>query len=142
MAAPGPRFGIPETGLCRLSDTEPVKTKAENVRRRDSRRRTDLADKRVLFCTLFGLCLRKHEVCDDAENQSAGNCRKGDLAEGEGKTADTGNQDYGNNEEVAVFFEVNIFDHLKTGNGDEAVKSHADTAHDAARNGVYESDER
>ncbi len=85
-----------------------------------------------LFCFFLVLHAAEHQVCQDAEDQSACNGSQGDFAEADGQTADTRDQDNGDDEEVAVVVEVNLLDHLQTGDCDETVQSDADAAHDAA----------
>ena len=94
--------------------------------------------------SLFSLgtvLLVENDIGDDAEDKSAGNGGKGNLAEGEGKAADTGNQDNGNNEQITVVIQIDLLNHLKTANCDEAVKRDAHAAHDAGGNGSKEGGE-
>lgn len=67
-----------------------------------------------LFCgvDLFGSFLGKKEVDQDAEDQSAGDGGNGDLTEGDGQTANAGDENDRCSEEVAVFFEVDFLEHL------------------------------
>ena len=62
-----------------------------------------------------------------------------ECAEIKHETADTENEDGAYNKEVVFFVKVNGLDHFKTGNSDEAVKSGADAAENAAGDGVNES---
>lgn len=58
--------------------------------------------------------LGKHCVSEDTKNQRASDGCDGDLTKGERKTADTGDEDRGNNKEVSVVAKVNLLDHLQT----------------------------
>lgn len=82
---------------------------------------------RNLCVVLSGLV--NHDVNKDAEDQRTSNACDGNLTEGKGQTADTGNQDNGNGKEVCVLLKVNVLDHLETGNRDESVQSHTNAAH-------------
>ena len=92
--------------------------------------------------TLLLICLAKHCIHDDAEDESGGDGSDGDLTEIEGEAADTADEDGGDDEQVAVLFEVDVLDHLETGDGDEAVEGDTDAAHDARRDGVNDRNER
>ena len=92
----------------------------------------------LFFFLLFG----KHEVGQYAEDQSAGDLRDRDLAEADCKTAYTGYEYDGYDEQIPVVLKVYLLDHLKTGYGYESVQSHTYAAHHAARYGVDECYER
>ena len=85
--------------------------------------------------------LIKNKVNDDTENESASDGGYLNCAEGYRKAADTRDEDNGNNEEVVVFAEVHLLDHLQTRNRNEAVKRNANTAHYAGRDRIDKSDE-
>ena len=87
---------------------------------------------------VFGLVLTKNDIGEDTEDECGGDAGDGDLTEVEGQTADAGDEDGSNYEEVAVLTQVNDLEHLQTRDGDEAVESDADTADDAGGNGVDE----
>lgn len=55
------------------------------------------------------------------------------------ESADTGNEYCADDEEVFVFAEVDVFEHLKTADCDETVKSEANAAHYAGRNGLQQA---
>ena len=103
-------------------------------------------DERAIGCfftgKLFVRALSEHHVGEDAEDQRASDGGQGNLAEGDRQTADTGDEDDGGNEQVLVSFQVDLLDHLKTADSDEAVQSHAHTTHDAGGDGVNECYER
>ncbi len=90
---------------------------------------------------LVFLSLGEHHVGQDAQDQSAGDGGQGDLAEGNGQAADAGDQDHSSNEQVLAGTQVDLLDHLQTGNCDEAVQGDADTAHDAVGDGSQEGNE-
>ena len=89
----------------------------------------------------FVLLVAENHVHDDTEDQCTSDGGDGDLTEVQGQTADTCDQNDRSYEEVLVLIEVNLLYHLQTGNGNEAVQSHADTAHDTGRNGINECNE-
>ena len=80
----------------------------------------------------------QHDVGQNTQDQGAGDGGQGDLTEGDGQAADARNEDDGDHEQVAVLLQIYLLDHLQTRHGDEAVESHAHTAHDAGGNGVDE----
>ena len=90
---------------------------------------------------LVGIFLQQ-VVDKDAEQQCAGNRCDCDLAECQGQTADTGDQDRGYDIQVLVDIQVDALDHLQTGDGNESIQGHAHTAHDAGRNGGDEGNKR
>ena len=63
-------------------------------------------------------------------------------AEAYGKSADTGDENDRNGEEVRVVVEIHILDHFKTADRDETVERHANAAHYAVRNACKEGHER
>ena len=75
------------------------------------------------------------------DTNDKGSCDGGDLksTEIEHEAADTENEDGAYYKEVVFFVKVNGLDHFKTGNSDEAIKCSADTAENAAGDGVNES---
>ena len=81
------------------------------------------------------LALGQHDIGQDAQDQSAGNGGQGDLAEGQGQTADAGDQDHSNHEQVLALAQIHLLDHLQTANCDEAVQGDANTAHNAVGDG-------
>ena len=89
----------------------------------------------------FVLLVAEDHVHDDTEDQRACDRGDGDLTEVQSQTTDTCDQNNGSYEEVLVLIEVNLLYHLQTGNCDETVESHADTAHDTGRNGVNKCNE-
>ena len=82
----------------------------------------------MFYWKLVFLTLSQDGVGDDAQDQSAGDGSQGDLTEGNAQTADAGNQDGCNHEQVLAGVQVDLLDHLQTGNSDEAVQSHANAA--------------
>ena len=72
------------------------------------------------------------QVHDDTEDQRAGDFSNRDGTDFQRHAADTGYQDHGSGEQVAVIVQVDRLEHLQTGDGDEAVQGDADAAHDAA----------
>ena len=80
----------------------------------------------VLLLVLFGT---ENEVNDDTENECTSDGSDRHFAECDRKAADAADKDGGYDEEISVVFEVNFLYHLKTGNGDEAVKRDANAAH-------------
>ena len=56
-----------------------------------------------------------------------------DLTEGNTQSADSWNEDGRNNKEISAVTQVYLLNHLKTGNRNESVKCHANTAHYAVR---------
>ena len=95
----------------------------------------------IYYSMLRILSLGYDQVDDDAQDQSASDRGQSHLAEGQGQAADAGNQDHSNHEQVLAGIQVDLLDHLQTGHSDEAVQGDADTAHDAAGDGVKEGDE-
>ena len=93
-----------------------------------------------IFClVLFRLLeLMKDYVNDDAKNKRASDRGDNDLADSHGHTADTGDENNRYGEEVCVILEVNLLDHLKAGNRDEAVEGDTNAAHYASGNGIKE----
>ena len=83
----------------------------------------------------------QNDIDNNTENQCASDRGDNDLADRHGHTADTRDEDNGYGEEVCVVFEVDLLDHLETGNRDEAVEGNANAAHDASGDGVKESNE-
>ena len=75
-------------------------------------------------------------IYEDAEDEGGSDVGDGDGTEVEGQTADTGDEDGSDNEEVAVVIKIHVLEHPETGNSDEAIESYADAAHDAGRNGI------
>ena len=96
----------------------------------------------ILCINLLYLFVVEHEVGEDAEDECTCNLSDGDLTEGNAHAADTCYEDYGNNEEVAVLVEINVLNHLKTGDSDEAVECYANPTHYTGRNGCKEGCER
>ena len=87
--------------------------------------------------------MRGHnDIHDDAEDKCTGDGGNCDLTEGKCHTADAGNENNSDDEEVFVFAEVNVLNHLETRYRNEAVKRHAHAAHYAGRNGCEEGHER
>ena len=92
---------------------------------------------------LVFLALGEHHIGQDAQNQSAGDSSQSNFAvsaKGHAQTADAGDQDCGNHKQVLAGVQVDLLNHLQTGNGDEAVQSHADTAHNAVGDRGQEGD--
>ena len=85
--------------------------------------------------------MSQEQVGDNAQDQGAGNGGQGDLAEGDGEVADTGNEDHRDREEVLTLTQIHLLRHLQTADSDETVECHADTAHDAVGDGGQEGDE-
>ncbi len=56
-------------------------------------------------------------------------------------TADTCDEDNGNNKEIGIVVKVNALNHLKTADGNETVEGDANTAHNASRNRCKECNE-
>lgn len=84
----------------------------------------------------------ENEVGQDAEDESDCDSRDLNFAEGEHQSADTGDEDCADNEEVAVVVEVDVFNHLETADCDKAVQCDAGAAHYAFGNRRYEGYER
>ena len=82
------------------------------------------------------------QICNDAEDKSAGNRGEGNLSEAYNKSADSADEDNSNNKEVLVFAEVNSLNHLETAYRDKAVERDANAAHYAVRNACKEGYER
>ncbi len=95
----------------------------------------------MAIAKLVILALGNHHIGDDTQDQSAGNGGQGDLAEGDGQTADTGDQDHSSYEQVLAGAQVHLLDHLQAGNCDEAVQGDAHAAHDAVGDGGQEGNE-
>ena len=74
-----------------------------------------------------------NDIDKDAKDQSAGDRGKRDLADDKLKTTDTRDQNDRDNEEVAIIIKIRALNHLKTADGDEAIKRNTDTTHDASR---------
>ena len=89
-----------------------------------------------LFVCLVLLELVQEDVRDDAEDQSTGNGGNGNLANRDGHTANTADQDHRYGKQICVVFQVYFLDHLQAGNGDKSVQGDANTAHYAAGNGI------
>jgi len=87
------------------------------------------------------LALCQQSVGDDAQDQCAGDGSQSHLAEGDGQTANAGDQNHSNYKQVLAGAQIDLLDHLQTGNCDEAVQSDADTAHDAVGDGSQEGNE-
>jgi len=83
----------------------------------------------------------EQSVGQDAEDQSAGDVGDVDLANTQCHAANAGDQNRGNGEQIAVFIEIHLLDHLQAGNSDKAVERDTDTTHDAAGNGIQERHE-
>ena len=94
-----------------------------------------------VFLIFFVFLSVDHNVGQDAEDEGAGDLGHGNGAEADCKSADTGDEDNGYHEEVAVVAEVDSLYHLKTRHCDEAVERDAHAAHDAGRNGRKECGE-
>ena len=62
----------------------------------------------------FFTAWRKKKVCNDSENQCAGNCSDFDFAEFYDHAADTCDKNYARYEEVAVFVQINLLEHFET----------------------------
>lgn len=60
------------------------------------------------YLNLVGSLMRYYKVCDNAEDECAGNGGKSDLAEVHGESADTADEYDRYNKEVSVFAEVNL----------------------------------
>ena len=91
---------------------------------------------------LLRIRLGEQYIHENTENQRGCNGSDRNLTEIQGQTADTADEDGRNNEQIAVLFEVNVLNHLQTGNGNEAVQCDADAAHDARRDRVNNRYER
>lgn len=63
---------------------------------------------------VFGLVLTENDIGEDTEDECGGNAGDGDLTEVEGQTADAGDEDGSNYEEVAVLTQVNDLEHFQT----------------------------
>ena len=92
----------------------------------------------ALFFVLAGA---EDDVHDDAEDESRGDGREGDLAEVEREAADARDEYRRDDEEVPVVAEVDVLYHLETAHCDKAVESDADAADDADGDGVHKGDE-
>ena len=111
-----------------------------------------LGDYKLLF--LFDL--GKHRVGDDTEDERG--CNRGHLDSSihdccaafgaecirnlNSQTANTCDQNRGNNKQILAFVEIHVLDHLQTGNSDKAVQRQANTAHDARRDGLQNYHQR
>ena len=83
----------------------------------------------------------KQEVGENAKDEGAGDGGDGHAAEVQHETANAGDQDDGNGEQIFVLLQVNVLDHLQAGNGDEAVKCHTNATHHAGGDGVHKGHE-
>ena len=92
-------------------------------------------------------------VGDDTEDQSGSDGSNGDdlayravigdsVRDLDGKATDTGDQNSGYNEQVVIVVEVKVLEHLETADGDKAVESQANAAHDAARDSLEQAHDR
>ena len=82
--------------------------------------------------------LVKNDVSDDTEDKSASDSGQGNLAKGNAESADTGDKDCGNGEEVSSIVKVNLLNHLKTGNCNKSVKCDTNAAQYTVGNGRKE----
>ena len=95
----------------------------------------------IFYVYLVFLCLGNQDIGEDAQDQCAGNIGDVNIADAHSHTADTGDQNRSDSEQVAVLTEIYLLDHLQTGHSDEAIQGNADTAHNAAGNGIQERHE-
>ena len=96
----------------------------------------DLFDINLLKLCFFFF---KKLVDDNADDKRSGDGSDLESAEIKHEAADSENENGAYNKEVVFFVKVNGLDHFKTGNGDEAIKRGADSAENAAGNGVDKS---
>lgn len=97
-----------------------------------------------LYTTQCELFLRlgisvEYYIGNDTEDESAGDGGYRDLAYGYAETADPGDENGCDYEEISVIAQIYLLDHLQTGNCDEAIEGYADSAHYAGRNSVDKS---
>ena len=79
----------------------------------------------------------KDGIHKNAEDERGGDVGNGDLAEVQGQTADTGDEDRCNHKQVAVFIKVDMLEHPQAGDRDEAIERDAHATHYAARDGIH-----
>ena len=80
----------------------------------------------------------ENEVGYDAQDQSTGDRGNVNIADAHSHATDAGNQDGGSGKQVCVILKIYLLDHLQAGAGNETVQGDANTAHNAAGNGIQE----